>query len=62
MVRYGSLALDLAYLLYICTSSTLRSKHLQNLLRLYHEELYNTLSEMGPLNDLLSDSEALWNA
>ncbi|XP_026481014.1 uncharacterized protein LOC113387855 [Ctenocephalides felis] len=62
MVRYGSLALDLANLLYICTSSTLRSKHLQNLLREYHNELFSTLSEMGPLSDLLQNSDALWNA
>lgn len=48
LVRYGSPALDLANLIYCCTSRDQRTEHLPNLLELYHDTLYNRIVELTP--------------
>nr|CAD7202143.1 unnamed protein product [Timema douglasi] len=46
MARYGSPALDLANLLYCCTSLELRQKHMDNLLEHYHTTLIAAMMEL----------------
>ncbi|EDV91147.1 uncharacterized protein LOC6568254 [Drosophila grimshawi] len=43
LVRYSSIALDIANLLYCCTTKKLRDVQLQTLLKIYTEELYKWL-------------------
>ncbi|XP_066995252.2 uncharacterized protein [Anabrus simplex] len=47
LARYGSPALDLANLLYICTTGELRSSYMQKFLESYRSTLVETLSELG---------------
>nr|CAD7401734.1 unnamed protein product [Timema cristinae] len=46
MARYGSPALDLANLLYCCTSLELRQNHMDNLLEHYHTTLIAAMIEL----------------
>nr|CAD7449235.1 unnamed protein product [Timema bartmani] len=46
MARYGSPALDLANLLYCCTSLELRQNHMDNLLEHYHTTLITAIIEL----------------
>uniref|UniRef100_A0A182K7P2 CHK domain-containing protein n=1 Tax=Anopheles christyi TaxID=43041 RepID=A0A182K7P2_9DIPT len=43
LIRHGSLALDLAYLIYCCTDGLLRKKNLQYWLQTYHQQLVRSL-------------------
>uniref|UniRef100_A0A182N6Q7 CHK domain-containing protein n=1 Tax=Anopheles dirus TaxID=7168 RepID=A0A182N6Q7_9DIPT len=43
LIRYGSLALDLAYLIYCCTDGTLRKANLEHWLQTYHRQLVRSL-------------------
>ncbi|XP_050437688.1 uncharacterized protein LOC126843918 [Adelges cooleyi] len=50
MVRYGSPALDLALLLYSCTSADLRKKHLPKLLQVYCKTVADVLEQTNCLD------------
>ncbi|XP_017849549.1 uncharacterized protein LOC108604541 isoform X2 [Drosophila busckii] len=43
LIRYSSIALDIANLLYCCTTKQMRDAQLQSLLKIYTEELYKWL-------------------
>ncbi|XP_052888736.1 uncharacterized protein LOC128297178 [Anopheles moucheti] len=62
LIRHGSLALDLAYLIYCCTDGSLRKKNLQQWLQTYHHQLVRSLRLLlGDLFDNLFGSEKrLW--
>ncbi|XP_001866279.2 uncharacterized protein LOC6049544 [Culex quinquefasciatus] len=60
LIRYGSLALDLAYLIYNFTDSTLRRDNLQSWLRTYHQQLVKSLELLGSLQAICTDEEDLW--
>ncbi|XP_035904302.1 uncharacterized protein LOC118508531 [Anopheles stephensi] len=62
LIRHGSLALDLAYLIYCCTDGSLRKKNLQNWLQTYHRQLVQSLRFLlGELFDEVFGSEKrLW--
>lgn len=59
MIRYGSLALDLAYLIFCFTDSTIRKPNLQNWLQIYHQQLVKSLKTLGSLQDLCTDEADL---
>ncbi|XP_058824094.1 uncharacterized protein LOC131684872 [Topomyia yanbarensis] len=59
LIRYGSLALDLAYLIYCCTDASLRKANLQNWLQIYHQQLAKSLKLLGSLQDLCTDEADL---
>ncbi|XP_022902172.2 uncharacterized protein [Onthophagus taurus] len=52
--RYGSVALDLSYFFYACTSQEFREKHYDKMIQLYYYTLCSHLVEMG------SDPEKLF--
>uniref|UniRef100_A0A182MGH5 CHK kinase-like domain-containing protein n=1 Tax=Anopheles culicifacies TaxID=139723 RepID=A0A182MGH5_9DIPT len=54
LIRHGSLALDLAYLIYCCTDSSLRKKNLQHWLMTYHHQLVRSLRLL--LGDMFDDA------
>ncbi|XP_055550880.1 uncharacterized protein LOC129733229 [Wyeomyia smithii] len=60
LIRYGSLALDLAYLIYCCTDASLRKENLQNWLRIYHQQLVKSLKVLGSFHDYCTDEADLW--
>lgn len=63
LVRYGSPALDLANLIYCCTSREQRTENLADLLKLYHETLHSKLMELTDECQRYSqiyDKEILW--
>ncbi|XP_053669419.1 uncharacterized protein LOC128719807 [Anopheles marshallii] len=62
LIRHGSLALDLAYLIYCCTDGSLRKKNLQHWLQTYHHQLVRSLRLLvGDLFDNVFGSEKrLW--
>jgi len=43
LIRYSSIALDIANLLYCCTTKEMRDAQLQTLLKIYTEELFRWL-------------------
>ena len=45
--RYAPPMLDLLYFLYVCTVRSMRSEHLDDLLRFYHGQLSATLHSLG---------------
>uniref|UniRef100_A0A1B0D7X8 CHK kinase-like domain-containing protein n=1 Tax=Phlebotomus papatasi TaxID=29031 RepID=A0A1B0D7X8_PHLPP len=47
LIRCGSLTLDIANLIFCCTDHALRKEHLQDLLKLYGEELAKALKKFG---------------
>lgn len=66
LVRHASLALDLSFLIYSCTSQTLREGHyMKSMLKTYHEAVTEILSDFGIKNtdeviswqDLLDEME-----
>ncbi|XP_062554876.1 uncharacterized protein LOC134219975 isoform X2 [Armigeres subalbatus] len=59
LIRYGSLALDLAYLIYCFTDAALRKANLQIWLGLYHQQLVKSLKAFGSLQDLCIDEADL---
>ncbi|XP_055637740.1 uncharacterized protein LOC129776235 [Toxorhynchites rutilus septentrionalis] len=59
MIRYGSFALDLSYMIYCCTDASLRKTNLQNWLKIYHQQLVKSLKLLGSLEDLCTDEEDL---
>lgn len=59
MIRYGSLALDLAYLIYCFTDATIRKANLQSWLEIYHQQLVKSLKVLGSLQDLCTDEADL---
>ncbi|KFB45282.1 AGAP003123-PA-like protein [Anopheles sinensis] len=62
LIRYGSLALDLAYLIYCCTDSSLRKESLQQWLQTYHRQLVRSLKLLllGAFEDLFGSEKRLW--
>ncbi|XP_053680484.1 uncharacterized protein LOC128731392 [Anopheles nili] len=48
LIRHGSLALDLAYLIYCCTDGSLRKEKLQHWLQVYHGQLVRSLRMLLP--------------
>ncbi|XP_058451892.1 uncharacterized protein LOC131430718 [Malaya genurostris] len=60
MIRYGSFALDLAYLIYCCTDAALRKAHLQNWLQSYHQQLVKSLKLLGSLQDVCTNEADLF--
>lgn len=63
LIRYGSLALDLANLIFCCTDHQLRKKNMKQFLQIYYKELLNALKLYGPLADFCGglNDEQLWN-
>ncbi|XP_035774763.1 uncharacterized protein LOC118457358 [Anopheles albimanus] len=59
LIRYGSLALDLAYLIYCCTDGSLRKDHLQNWLQTYHRQLVKSLRLLGSFDVLFRSEQHL---
>lgn len=48
LARHASLALDISFLIYSCTSQQLREEHYEkSLLKAYHESVIRTLSDLG---------------
>ncbi|XP_077290680.1 uncharacterized protein LOC143914362 [Arctopsyche grandis] len=63
LVRYGSPALDLANLIYCCTSRDQRAEHLTDLLKMYHETLHTRLMQLTDECQRCSqiyDKDTLW--
>lgn len=58
-MRVGSLALDLANLLYCCTSGEVRQVHMTTLLLHYHMHLMAALQTLNPERPA-RDSAAMW--
>ncbi|KAK6621462.1 hypothetical protein RUM44_001269 [Polyplax serrata] len=52
LIRYGSPALDLVNFLYVCTSSVLRSSHMNYLIGVYCDTLKGFLLKLGSSSDL----------
>lgn len=46
MIRYSSIALDVANLLYCCTSKSMRDLHLDDCIKLYTTELFRWLQTL----------------
>lgn len=61
LIRYGSVALDLANLIYCCTDKVMRKNHLNGWLQLYHKELVNSLKILGPMPTECGTEEQLWS-
>ncbi|XP_062716829.1 uncharacterized protein LOC109411644 [Aedes albopictus] len=59
LIRHGSLALDLAYLIYCFTESALRKANLQTWLSIYHQQLVKSLKVLGSLQDYCTDEADL---
>lgn len=47
LARYGSLALDLSFFIYSCTSHETREKHLSEILKEYHESACELIKNIG---------------
>lgn len=47
LARYASLALDLAFIVYLCLDRAQREEHLTSLLEYYVDELHRRLVEMS---------------
>ncbi|XP_050069833.1 uncharacterized protein LOC126557947 [Anopheles maculipalpis] len=62
LIRHGSLALDLAYLIYCCTDGSLRKKNLQNWLQTYHQQLVQSLRFLlgDSFDDVFGSEKRLW--
>lgn len=58
LCRVGSLALDLAYLLYCCTTGDVRRVHMVQLLQHYHAHLMSALDVLNPSSP--KDSKLFW--
>ncbi|XP_066595588.1 uncharacterized protein [Prorops nasuta] len=59
LTRVGSLALDLANLLYCCTHGEVRRAHMTQFLRHYHKHLMSSLHTLNP-EQPHRDSTAMW--
>ncbi|XP_052865599.1 uncharacterized protein LOC128271947 [Anopheles cruzii] len=59
LIRYGSLALDLAYLIYCCTDGALRKQHLNSWLQTYHRQLVKSLRLLGSFDVLFHSEQQL---
>ncbi|PSN43487.1 hypothetical protein C0J52_03207 [Blattella germanica] len=59
--RYGSVALDIAAILYCSIEKTTRDEHQHTLLRCYHDNLCELLSDLGSDPEKLLPYEALEN-
>uniref|UniRef100_A0A182QQC1 CHK kinase-like domain-containing protein n=1 Tax=Anopheles farauti TaxID=69004 RepID=A0A182QQC1_9DIPT len=62
LIRYGSLALDLAYLIYCCTDGALRKTNLQHWLQTYHRQLVRSLRLLlaGQFERVFGTEKLLW--
>uniref|UniRef100_A0A182XEA8 CHK domain-containing protein n=1 Tax=Anopheles quadriannulatus TaxID=34691 RepID=A0A182XEA8_ANOQN len=63
LIRHGSLALDLAYLIYCCTDGALRKKSLQHWLQTYHQQLVRSLRLLlggGGFAEAFGSDQRLW--
>jgi hypothetical protein len=54
LIRYGSLANDVAYFIFTSTNEELRDEHYENLLQIYHKSLCDFITRLG------SDGENLF--
>ncbi|XP_001605555.2 uncharacterized protein LOC100121953 [Nasonia vitripennis] len=61
LVRVGSLALDLAYIFYCCTSGELRKVYMTQLLQHYHRHLMSALYTLNPAAESTKDPATMWN-
>lgn len=59
LTRVGSLALDLATLLYCCTTGEIRRAHMTQLLQHYHFHLMSSLSILNPTQPR-KDPSVMW--
>ncbi|XP_055850062.1 uncharacterized protein LOC129914738 [Episyrphus balteatus] len=59
LIRYSSVALDIANLLYCCTSKSMRDEHLCSFIKHYTTELYNSLKVLCKLPEFLDTEEKL---
>ncbi|XP_055603186.1 uncharacterized protein LOC129751612 [Uranotaenia lowii] len=59
LVRHGSLALDLTYLIYCCTEGSVRKDNLQKWLQTYGEQLGKSLKLLGSFQDFAVDEPDL---
>uniref|UniRef100_A0A182PFG1 CHK domain-containing protein n=1 Tax=Anopheles epiroticus TaxID=199890 RepID=A0A182PFG1_9DIPT len=62
LIRHGSLALDLAYLIYCCTDGSLRKKNLQQWLQTYHQQLVRSLRLLlgATFDEAFGSEKRLW--
>lgn len=47
MARVASVAVDLSFFIYSCTSQSLREEHYDSLLKAYHESATNIINDLG---------------
>lgn len=59
LIRYSSIALDVANLLYCCTSKSLREENLCSFIKHYTTELYKSLKVLCKLPEFLDTEEKL---
>ncbi|XP_052132910.1 uncharacterized protein LOC113208855 [Frankliniella occidentalis] len=59
LARFGPPVLDIAYLLYCCTVREFRDKHLDKLLREYHDQLSANLRRLGSDPDKVYSRETM---
>ncbi|XP_014206607.1 uncharacterized protein LOC106638092 [Copidosoma floridanum] len=59
--RVGSLALDLAYLFYCCTSGDVRKAFMNQLLQHYHRHLMSSLCTLNPTAESTRDPIVMWS-
>ncbi|XP_011497318.1 PREDICTED: uncharacterized protein LOC105361757 isoform X2 [Ceratosolen solmsi marchali] len=60
LTRVGSLALDLANVLYCCTSGEVRKTFMTQLLQHYHRHLMSALYVLNPAAESTRDPAAMW--
>ncbi|XP_058798163.1 uncharacterized protein LOC131668212 isoform X2 [Phymastichus coffea] len=61
LMRVGSLALDLAYLLYCCTTGQVRRVFMTQLLQHYHRHLMSALYVLDPAAEATRDPATMWS-
>ena len=49
LIRYGSAVLDVASLIYCCTTKKMRDENLDDFLKLYTSEFFKSLKLLGPI-------------
>lgn len=57
LMRYGSLALDLANVFYCCTNTQFRKEHMKSLTEFYGKELLKNMRLLGSLPDYAQDAD-----
>ncbi|XP_059611132.1 uncharacterized protein LOC132258046 [Phlebotomus argentipes] len=54
LLRYSTLAMDLSFFIYACTSQDLREKHYDDLLKIYHSSCCRMIEDLGSNADIFT--------